>query len=154
MALTPNYRSSLQNVTSDTAFFFLLTITTPDEVIRVVNNWENIQSRGEIFYAYPFSLSLPTETGDRQPVVDLTIDNVDQRLTESIRKFATAPSVKIELVSTIDFDIPEKTIDFLKVSNVEYDVMQIRFTLQPDNMLARKFPIATYNSVEFPDLYF
>lgn len=154
MALTPTYRTSLQNVTSDTAFFFLLTITTPDEIIRVVNNWENVQSRGETFYAYPFSLSLPAETGDKQPAVDLTIDNVDQRLTESIRKFATPPSVKIELVSTIDFDIPEKTIDFLKVSNVEYDVMQIRFTLQPDNMLARKFPIATYNSVEFPDLYF
>lgn len=150
MALIPAVNQSQTNE----AFLFLLTITTPSEVIRVVNNMEDIVSRGETYTAYPFSLSLPADTGDKQPNLQLVIDNTDQALVNAIRGFPKAPSVKVELIVSGSPDIVEKSIDFLQVSSVSYDALSITIEMRPVNILARKFPAATYGSTEFPDLYF
>lgn len=150
MALIPAVNQSQTNE----AFLFLLTITTPSEVIRVVNNMEDIVSRGETYTAYPFSLSLPADTGDKQPNLQLVIDNTDQALVNAIRGFPKAPSVKVELIVSGSPDIVEKSIDFLQVSSVSYDALSITIEMRPVNILARKFPAASYSSTEFPDLYF
>ena len=46
---------------SDVAYFFLMTITDPESrtVINVVNNLEDVVSRGVTYSAFPFEVQLP-----------------------------------------------------------------------------------------------
>ena len=152
MALTP----AINQPNTNEAFLFLLTITPADggAPIRVVNDLEDITSRGEVFTAYPFALSLPPDTGDKQHELTLTIDNVDQAITEEVRRLEDPPSVKVELVLSGSPDTVEKTVDFLRMDTVEYNALQVSAKLRPENMMARQFPSATYNPVEFRDLFF
>ena len=63
MALTPHI--NLPEI--DVAFLHLLTITAQGDVIRLVNNNEDIVSRGDTFSAYPFMLALPVDDGINKP---------------------------------------------------------------------------------------
>ncbi len=78
MALSPE----MYDVTTDAAFFVLLTITSADgsDVSRLVNNNEPVTSRGEVFEPYPFSIVMPIDDPDQQPQATLNIDNVDLRI--------------------------------------------------------------------------
>lgn len=140
--------------TTNEAFLWLLTITSADETLRVVNNMEDITSRGNLFTAYPFDISLPVEDGSKQLSLTLTIDNVDQVLIKALRGFLEPPTMMLELVLSSDVDTVEKKIDFLRLANVEYDQLQIRGQLQPNNVLANAFPASNYDPAQFPGLFY
>lgn len=150
MALTPTVNLPEINV----AFWFLLTIKSQDDVIRVVNNAENVYSRGEEFIAYPFSLSLPIDDGDSLPELTLIIDNVDQLLVEAIRELLDPPEIKFELVLSSNVNQVERTIDFLRADSINYDAMKIQMRLRVNNIMARQFPYSRYNPANYPDLFF
>ncbi len=150
MALLPVVNQSSTNQ----AFLFLLTFTTPGSVIRVVNNNEDIVSRGETYTAYPFNIVLDADTGEKQPEIKLTIDNVDQYLVEMIRGLLDPPAIKLELILSGSPDTVEKTIDYLRLGNVNYDAMSIQAIMRPINILQRKFPSTSYTASRFADLFF
>ena len=154
MALEP----TVYLTTTDVAFFVLLTITPPagsiTPVIRVVNNNEDVVSRGDTYMAFPFEFKLPVDDGERQPAIQVMAANSSQDFIEAVRSMLEPPTVKLELISSLDPDMPEKVIDFLRLDSVTYDAMSITFSLQPINILARNFPNTTYNAVEFPDLLY
>lgn len=150
MALTPTVNLPEINV----AFWFLLTIKSQDDVIRVVNNAENVYSRGEEFIAYPFSLSLPIDDGDSLPELTLVIDNVDQLLVEAIRELLDPPEIKFELVLSSNVNQVERTIDFLRADFISYDAMKIQMRLRVNNIMSRQFPYSRYNPANYPDLFF
>lgn len=150
MAITP----AIYQSTTNEAFLWLLTITTSKENILLVNNMEDIVSRGKKYTAYPFDISLPVEDGSKALALTLKIDNVDQVLIESIRGFLEPPVMKLELVLSSDFNTVEKKIDFLRLSNVEYDQLQIRGQLKPNNVLGNSFPASSYDPAQFPALFY
>lgn len=150
MSLKP----TIYQTSTDNALLWLLTITTSNEIIRLVNNMEDIVSRGNKYTAYPFNISLPVEDGSKELSLTLTIDNVDQLLVEALRGFLEPPVMKLELVLSSDFDTVEKKIDFLRLSNVEYDALQIRGSLKPNNVLGNSFPATSYDPAQFPSLFY
>ena len=150
MSLEPTVNVS----TSSDALLYLLTWTGKDGTTRVVNNLEDVTSRGQVFQAYPFSLNLQVDDGEKVPEIQIVIDNVDERLTTGIRGFLEAPTVKIELISSAQPDVIEKTIDFLRMESVTYDAMSIQAKLVSHNMLAKKFPAEVYDGTSYPDLMF
>lgn len=150
MALTP----AIYQTSTNECFLWLLTITTSKETLRVVNNMEDVVSRGNTYTAYPFNISLPVEDGSKELSLTLTIDNVDQLLVEALRGFLEPPVMKLELVLSSDFDTVEKKIDFLRLSNVEYDALQIRGSLKPNNVLGNSFPATSYDPAQFPSLFY
>lgn len=150
MAITP----AIYQSTTNEAFLWLLTITTSKENILLVNNMEDIVSRGKKYTAYPFDISLPVEDGSKALALTLKIDNVDQVLIEAIRGFLEPPVMKLELVLSSDFNTVEKKIDFLRLSNVEYDQLQIRGQLKPNNVLGNSFPASSYDPAQFPALFY
>ena len=150
MALTPHI--NLPEI--DVAFLHLLTITAQGDVIRLVNNNEEVTSNGNVFQPYPLALSLPVDDGERQPELLLTIDNVDQRLVKAIRELLEPPLVKFEMVLSISPDTVEQTIDFLRADFVSYDSMQIQLRLRPQNILGRRFPYSRYTPSEYADLFY
>jgi len=150
MAIAP----AIYQTSTNEAFLWLLTITTSKETLRIVNNMEDVVSRGNTYTAYPFNISLPVEDGSKELSLTLTIDNVDQLLVEALRGFLEPPVMKLELVLSSDFDTVEKKIDFLRLSNVEYDALQIRGSLKPNNVLGNSFPATSYDPAQFPSLFY
>lgn len=150
MAIAP----AIYQTTTNEAFLWLLTITTSKENILLVNNMEDIVSRGQKYTAYPFDISLPVEDGSKALALTIKIDNVDQVLIEAIRGFLEPPVMKLELVLSSDLNTVEKKIDFLRLSNVEYDQLQIRGQLKPNNVLGNSFPASSYDPAQFPALFY
>jgi hypothetical protein len=141
---------------TNAAWFFLLSITpaSGDEVIHLVNNNEPVVSNGITYIPYPFNLTLPLDTGDKIPTITLTIDNVDQLLVDAIRELEVAPSIRVQLITSVFPDLVEKDLDFLKLRNVTYDAMSITGTLEVASVWARKFPSEQVDPVHFPALFY
>lgn len=76
----------IKNQTSQgCAYLPLLEITipsSPDLVVRVVNNNENIVWNGHVWQAFPFELGEIPENVDEIPSVDLKVCNINQLLEE------------------------------------------------------------------------
>lgn len=144
----------IQSVSSEIVLLALLTFTLPGQpTLRVVNNTEDVTSRGEVFMAYPFTLALPADDSDKLPSLSIQISNVSQELVEYLRQLPEPPVVLLEVVSNVDFNIVEKSIGFLKLSSVNYDALVITLSLQLDNFLARRFPKEDYIPATFPALF-
>lgn len=146
--------SAVNSSSTSEAFLSLITIETPDSTIRVVNNTEDIVSRGETFYAYPFSIELFKDSDDSIPSIQLMIDNTDLTLMDEMRSMLESPKFKFELVLSSDPDTVEKSIMFLELKNIQYDSRSITGSLTSSNILSAKFPSDSYTSSEFPGLYY
>ena len=141
--------------TTDIALLWLLTVTDPASniVLRAVNNLEDVTSRGDVYTAFPFDLVLPPDTGDRPQNLQLSVANVGQELIKVLRGQLAPPQVKLELITTSAPNTVQKALDFFTVRNASYDAMAINFTLSPSNIFARKTCTATYNSLEYPAMF-
>jgi hypothetical protein len=118
----------------------------------VVNNTENVISRGNTFLPCGFEMILPTDDGDSLPTVKITIPNADRQIVEWIRGFPTAPTLMMEIVLSSQPDVVERSIDFMRLVDVSYDVMAVSGTLAIENVLSAGYPKETYSASRFPGL--
>lgn len=87
----------------------LLTIEHPSITpIRVVNNNENIVSNGNTFIAFPFNITLPSDSED-PGLAELQIANVDRSMIEAIEAITTPATCKVQIIlastpSTIEYE--------------------------------------------------
>lgn len=154
--MTEQFEQQVGHEHSDEAIFFLMTIESPqlDEPLYLVNNNEDVYSRGTRFEPFPFELSLPPETGGPPQNLQLRTFNLGEQMMDLIRQTTEPPLIKFELVSTRDLDVVEKSINFMEVRGAEYDALGVVFTLAAANFAARKSLQATYTQIEFPGLFF
>ena len=139
---------------SEVAWLALLTITAAGEPpLYVVNNSVPVVSRGITFAPYPFSLTLPTDDSESLPSCTLTISNLDAAIVEFVRGKLVAPTIVVEIVTSAYPDIVEKSLSFLKLVSVSYDVMQLTGTLNVDDFLTQGFPAESYVPPQFPGLF-
>lgn len=153
MALAP----AIYRPTTPEAFFILLTFTSPvsaTTVFRVVNNNEDVVSRGNTFTAYPFSINLPSDIEGEARRASITIDNVSREITRYVRQSLEPPTVKIELVLSSTPNTVEKTIDFLRMVEVSYDAMTVTATLEPFDIMNSPAIEDIYAGDQFPDLVY
>ena len=155
MPISTQNTPALFESSSGTAWFFLLTITPVGGApINLVNNNEPVTSNGVVYLPYPFMLTLPLDTGDKIPNITLTIDNVDQSLTDAVRELELAPAIRVQLVTSAFPDLVEKDLNFLKLRNVSYDAMAITASLEIASVWARKFPSEIVDPVKYPSLFY
>ena len=145
----------LQETESEIAWLYLLEISTPgNPVLRLVNNLEPVVSRGNTYEPYPFRLALPDQQEGQLPKVKIEIDVIAGEIIDAVRGFAEPPIFKVELISTAYPDIPEKTLDFLKLRAVSYDAMILQADMEIQNLMTAKFPAEEYEPVSYPALYY
>lgn len=156
MPLSAQNTPAVNASTTNTAFFFLLTIRPADdgEEIHLVNNTEPVTSNGITYQPYPFSMSLPLDTGDKIPSIELAIDNVDQLLINAIRELEQAPNLRVQLVTSTFPDLIEKDLDFLRLRNVRYDAMTITGSLEVASVWTRKAIAETVDPIRYPGLFY
>lgn len=152
--VTPALTAEIQATSSEVALLCLLTFSLPGHAsLHVVNNSVDIVSRGVTYTHYPFRITLPADDTERLPTVTINIDNVSGEIMEYIRSLPEAPSLLLEVVSTINLDLVEKSVGFLRLQQVNYDSMTITGTLTLDNYLTKRFPADDYDPIQFPAIF-
>ena len=126
-------------------WLLLLTIDHADLAtpFYLVNNTESITSNLIEYIAYPFQIIMSPDDGEHLPKVQLTIDNVDRALVETIRSITDSPTVNIKLVLASQPDTVELEISDLILREVEYDAFTITGTLYADDILNSRYPEGT-----------
>jgi len=146
--------ASLVQETTDEVWLVLLTINHADLVdpIRVVNNIDNITSRGDLFVGFPFSIILPEQGPATIGQAQLQIDNIDKMIVETIRTISSPPTVTIEVVLASQPDTVEMALFDLVLRDSSYDAITVSATMRFEDVAVE--PVAeSITAQRFPGLY-
>jgi len=144
-AITSIARRSTQDVETREIWLILMEIdhSSLAEPFYLVNNSEKITVTGtpDIDYlAYPFSVILGNDDGEKLPTVNIEFDNVDRLLIETIRSISDSPDITIKLVLASQPEEVEIEISDLKLREITYDMYKISGILYADDILNQKWP--------------
>ncbi len=148
-------RRSLTAQETDEIWLVLLTISAPGLAapIRVVNDRENLTSRGNLFVAFPFEIDLPGDSAEEVQRVTLRIDNVDRQIVAALRLVQTPPTVTLEVVRRAEPDLVEAGPFVLSLAEARYDALTVEGELVFEDVLNAAFPADTYNPADYPGLF-
>lgn len=110
--------------------------------VRLVNNTENIQFKGDTYIAFPFHLADVNKNQTDLPNVKLSVSNVTrtiQRMSESNKGF-TGADVIIRIVNTSIPDVCELEEHFV-ITGAQANAEWMEFTLGTDFSFNRRFPL-------------
>jgi hypothetical protein len=155
--LKPETIAALMGQETDEVFLALITIADGEDnetvLFRLVNNTRDLNSRGNLFTAYPFQVTMPSEDGETISRVLLTIDNVDQALVSTIRNLVIPPSVTLEIVLASDSDVVEAGPWKYQLNSVRYDDMKITADMGFESILQERWPQHAMTPQLFPGLF-
>lgn len=153
--LTAAARQSMNAAETQDAFLVLLTLSHADlaEPLRVTSGGEDVASRGDVFAAYPFELSLPGDNAGTPPEARLAIDNIDRQIVRAVRSLSSAPDVLIEVVRAAAPDVVEAKFEDFRLTDVVYDAHLVQGNLTIEDFTAEPFPAATFSPGYFPGLF-
>lgn len=152
--LSPQVLAQLFAQESNDPFLTLLTLTHPSlSTIYLVNNTQNIISRGNTFLAFPFNITLPMDDGETQKELSLELDNVSLALVESIRTVIDPINVKLEMILASLPDAVQYEMDELKIQSLSYNRNRISAKLILDDFLNVEIPGEKYDPTTFPGLF-
>jgi hypothetical protein len=151
-----SFRQVAESRFGDEVDLIFITVSHPNilEPIRVVCDTKDFIYGGEKFIGFFINdIQLLTDD-DQPPKAQLVIQNVDPIIGETIRVMPNAARLKIELLSSEDFDLTtdprvEKdsedtevvyTADKLFLTNVKVDVLQISAEIVGWDYLQRVWP--------------
>jgi len=156
MTLSSQAQTQVSENHSADALLWLLTIESTELAapLRLVNNNEDIFSNGNKYEPFPFEVGLPPDDGGKPQNLILKTYNLAPEFMDLIRRTEDPPIFQIDLVSTRDLDFVEKSISFMSVAGVEYDALDVTFTLTAGSWAGRKSLNNVYNQAEFPALFF
>jgi hypothetical protein len=154
--VTSAFRRTAESSFSDEVDLCFLTISHPtlSDPIRVVWDTKDFVYGGNTFTGFPFDLEILSDD-EQPPQARLVIQNVDPRIGDTIRALTSPPRLKIELLSSNDFDLtvdPRTEIggspgtivvysaDRLFLTNVTVDVMAVSGTIVGWDYLQRVWP--------------
>ena len=148
-------RQAVNAQEAEQVFLLLLTIDHADlvEPIRVVNNTEDVTSRGDLFVGYPFEIALPDEDPDSVARVTLRIDNIDRQIVQPLRAIPAPLSVALEVVLASSPDTVEAGPFNMTLVAAEYDALAIAGELAFEDVLNEPFPGHSYVPSEYPGLF-
>lgn len=104
-SITASFRKAVEaNFSGDVDLVFL-TISHPSlsDDIRVVMDNRNYSYNGHTYIGFPFDIQLLSDD-EQPPKAQLAIQNVDSGIGEAIRTLVSPPRLKIELLSSADFN--------------------------------------------------
>lgn len=135
-------------------FLFLLELDHDSftQPIRIVNDYNNITSNGNVYTAFPFEITLPKDSEEVSKSI-LTIDNVSRTLIDEIRSIDTGLSVAITVVLASSPDTIEVGPFNFTLTNVIYNAMVIRGDLNYENILNQNYPKETFTPQNHPGLF-
>lgn len=143
---------------TDEVFLMCLTISHPSfaQPYRLVANTESLVRTAGTFEPFAFGLNLPNESDDSAPQVQMSIDNVDNKILLSIRNLPPGArlSVLIEVVTASEPNTVCAGPDDFKILSIDYDDGTVNATIGlDDDILNTGFPAGTYTPTNSPGLF-
>jgi hypothetical protein len=153
--LSTNFKTGAFKQESDAVYLVLLEIdhASLSEPIRVVNNYEDVTSNGNLYSAFPFTINMPDDTDDKMPDVTLAIDNIDRTIVDAIRTLTGPPVINISVIVASNPDLIEAGPYRMTLRDSSYDAMMVTGTLAIEDMLNEPYPIDTMNPSQFPNMF-
>jgi len=128
------------------ATLYLLTITTTiSGVLYYTNNATDITSTlggaipATVFLHLPFDIILAPNEEGKVTGAQLSIDNVERRLIDDIRREPNALPVRVDIVSTLDVDEVIASFPDTVMRNVAYNELTISGELVTENLMIENF---------------
>lgn len=164
--ISPAYRYSTESVHSSVVDLIFLTISHPELVtpIRVVNDTRDYVRDGLTWIGVPFSISLMSDE-DTPPVAQIQVQNVDQSIGDAVREMSSPARMKVELLSSSDFDITvvprtpigtpsiEYVSDKLFLADVKMDALVVTGQLVGWDYMQRTWPGIRATQNRLPGLF-
>lgn len=153
--LSPELLAQLFAQESKDPFLTLVTLNHADfvEPVRLVNNSENIISRGEEYIAFPMNIRFPVDDGETARDFTIEFDNVSLYLIDEIRSVVDPMDVTIELILASMPDVPQISQGELKIQTLTYNASKISGRMMLDNFLNTEMTSEKYGPANFPGLF-
>ena len=138
------------------AFILLLELSHPSLVdpIRVCANSADVTSGGLLYSRFPFEVTMPSETEDAPPTVQLRIANADRQIVQAVRELSgAAMTVTLSIVLASSPDIIEAGPFVFALRNVTYDAAWVEGTLMFEDVLNEPYPAAMFTPARFPGMF-
>lgn len=147
--------AELFSESSDDPFLGLFTISHPDfaETIYLINNNENITSRGVVYEAFPVKLVLPVDDPEKNREVSVEFSNVSLDLIDDFRSVTSEIDVKLEMILASSPDDVEFSYDEMKLRDMQYDFQTITAKLVLDDFLNTEMTSEKYTPQVYPGLF-
>lgn len=165
-SISAELKAELLQPQTGTLVLLFATITHPSLAlpIRVVNDVKDYVYGGETFAGFPFSLTLLTD-GEGPPTGAITIQNVDRRVGGTVLALRSPPRLKLEVLSSTDFDmdadprvplgtpVVEYEADWLYMRNIRADSTAIQAELSSLDPVSVPWPAIRSVKNRLPALY-
>ena len=155
MSFSSAFKIAVLEQTTEEVFLWLLTIQhqESDTTFRLVNNLDDVVSRGNTYMAFPFQFVLPEDDGETLPTIQISVDNVSLELIEIIRTYGTGITITSEIIMASAPDNVEYSIDDLSLVDATYNSQSITLTAQIQDLLNQRFPADDYLPRTFPGMF-
>jgi len=168
--ITTSFRHHAESSFAGEVDLVFLTLSHPllYEPVRVVWDSKDFIYDGFTWTGFPFDITLLTDD-EQPPKAQLTIQNVDSRIGETVQSLLTPPRLKLELLSSDDFDLsqdprvewgggsPGATViyvaDRLFLTNVSVDPFFVTGQIVGWDYLQRVWPGVRASQDIFPGLF-
>lgn len=124
-----------------------------DAPIYLVDNTEDIVSRGNTYLAFPMRIILPENDGESVRETSITFDNVSRELIKEMRKITTAITMTIETVLASDPDYVQISYADMKLKTITYNDKTITGKILFDSFLNVTLPSETYTPLNFRGIF-
>lgn len=154
-SLTTDALASIMQESVDEVWVQCVEITHDDfpAPIRIVNYATDITKDGNTYTATAFETELPDDDAENFAGITLTIDNVNQSLTETIRAVEGEPEVTLSLVlvGAPDTDVVGPFFFLWKATDITLE--SIRAVLAHEDTRAEPVPWQRFTPRNFPGLF-
>jgi len=118
---------------SDDPLLVLLTIEHPGlpEPFRIVNDTQDLISRGMTFFAWPFEFLPPEQADGPLTPPSVRIDNVHRDLVQGLRSLQDAPTCKAEIILASSPSVVEQEFPIWEMRSVSYNNQTLTANLTP-----------------------
>jgi hypothetical protein len=137
-------------------------IRTPNEIADnafspLIGNEANLNAYwgfndGNSFNRMPFNIVLPGEPEDRPPTINLSIDNVDRAIVQTLRGLTTPPSIKLEIVLFSSPHVVELTLDDFELKSASYNNLTVVGEWNLERLRREPFPALRFDLTNAPGL--
>lgn len=164
-AISTGFRHSTQAAFSDDVDLIFATISHPlADTIRVVNDTVDFTYGGENWIGFPFEITILSDD-DSPPTAKLSFQNVDKVIGSLIQDLSSALRLKLEVLSSADFNLDvrprtpkgtphvEYVADKLFLSNFAVDALTVTASIVGWDYLQRTWPGRRATQNRLPGLF-
>jgi len=154
--MSPGAATAVLAPETEKVFLNLVDIeTSAGAALRLVDNNQNVTSRGNEYFAAGFTLILPEQTDDAPRPCRLAIDNTDLAIFQTIKQAAGQEVfVTVRVIMADTPDVYERGPLKYRLRNVRASKETIEGEVYDFYLTDRKFPRDTYTPEDFEGLYF